>query len=194
MITPMSFQRVLGFPRLLLLLFVMLAGLPPAGRAQAPAAGDTETPEALLKAFYESNSGRAGEHHDWTRFRALFLPGARIVAVVRDKTGRTTTRSQSVDEYIQAATPNLEKNGFAESELRRREERYGDVVQAWSAYEAKHGTGTATVTIRGVNSFQLARVEGRWGIVNLLWTNDRSAGPVPGDLLKSPGQRADEVK
>ena len=62
------------------------------------------------------------------------------------------------------------------------------MAQAWSAYEAKHGTGTATVTLRGVNSLQLARVEGRWGIVNLLWTNDRSAGPVPDDLLKSHGQ------
>jgi hypothetical protein len=184
----MSTQRALGFRRSLLLLSVVLAGFPAIGRAQNLGAGDGETPESVLRAFYESNSGRAGERHDWARFRALFLPGARIVAVVRDKTGRATTRVQSVEEYIQAATPNLEKSGFAESELGHREERYGDVVQAWSAYEAKHGMGTATVTLRGVNSFQLARVEGRWGIVNLLWTNDRSAGPVPDDLLKSLGQ------
>lgn len=182
----MSIQRALRFCGSSLILLMMLAGLPAAGRAQALGAGDGETPEALLRAFYESNSGRAGERHDWTRFRALFLPGARIVAVVRDKTGHASVRPQSVDEYIQAAAPNLEKNGFAETEIGRREELYGDVAQAWSAYEARHGTGAATVTVRGVNSFQLARVEGRWGIVNLLWTNDRSAGPLPGDLLKSP--------
>lgn len=42
--------------------------------------GDVASPEAVVEALYEVISGPADEPRDWDRFRALFLPGARVMA------------------------------------------------------------------------------------------------------------------
>lgn len=151
--------------------------------APTPAQDDGGSPEAVVRALYESGSGAAGSHHDWSRFRGLFVDGARIVVVARDGSGHASARAQTVDEYVAAAGPNLEKTGFAEREVGRKEQRYGDIAQVWSAYEARRGTGKDAVALRGINSVQIALIDGRWKIVSLLWTNERSAGPVPAEYL-----------
>ncbi len=165
----------------------------PAEPAAAGRAGDDATPDQLIRAFYESNS--AG---DWPRFRALFLPGARIVFVGRDAPGRGRWAARTAEEFVAERA----RSGVRvrERELARREVRYGAVLHAWSAYELRTARGAgdaagdsaagADVT-RGVNSFELARAEGRWRIAHLLWTNDRVAGPIPAEFLRPGGDSAD---
>ena len=172
-------RRLLPCAALLLLLLL------PAPTRPALAA-EPDSPEALVQALYESSSGAAGQPHDWTRFRSLFLPGARIVALVRDAAGRTQVRDQGVDDYVAQAGPRLQREGFRERGLSLRTLRYGDLVQAWSAYEATHGSGAQARVVHGVNALQLTRVDGHWRIAHLLWANERSAGPLPAEWLEAP--------
>jgi hypothetical protein len=142
--------------------------------------------KAIMQAFYASASGPAGERHDWTRFRRLFRAGASIVALIPAAEAGTDARMLSVDEYVAAATPNLEQRGFQEREIGHQTVQYGPLAHVWSAYEAQHGTGAEGELVRGINSVQLPYTEDRWWIVNVTWTNERSAGPVPDEYLALP--------
>lgn len=59
----------------------------PAAPATPPAAkpADVTSPDAILGATYDVISGPPGKR-DWDRFRSLFVPGARLIAVQRGKT------------------------------------------------------------------------------------------------------------
>ena len=57
----------------------------------------------------------------------------------------------------------------------------------WSSYEATIGTGEAQRTMQGVNSFQLAEINGAWRILTILWEATRSGGELPRDLTRPAG-------
>ena len=75
--------------------FVLIAVLAPPARAQetglatGPAANpaDVASVDAIITAVYEAFSGSAGEERNWDRFRSLFIPEARLIAVVRREDG-----------------------------------------------------------------------------------------------------------
>jgi len=150
----------------------------------APPPDDLASPEALVRAFYEGNSTEPAASHDWSRWRALFLPSARIVAILRSPAGEERTVDQSVDEFIAAAEPIRQKRAFREREVAHRDLRYGAVLQRWSAYEAQLGAMPDATVIHGVNSLHLVQAGGRWRIAHVLWTNDKAAGPVPPEYLQ----------
>src|SRR5271168_5124302 len=88
----------------------------PAPPAAKPA--DVATPDAVLAATYDVISGPAGKR-DWDRFRSLFVPGARLIAVQKGKDGNLGARVLTPDDYITRGGPYLEKNGFFEREASR---------------------------------------------------------------------------
>ncbi len=74
--------------------FVLIAVLAPRARAQETglAAGpanpaDLASVDAIITAVYEAISDAAGEERNWDRFRSLFIPEARLIAVVRREDG-----------------------------------------------------------------------------------------------------------
>jgi hypothetical protein len=113
-----------------------------AAEAQAttppPAAkpADVASPDAIMTATYDVISGPAGQQRDWDRFRSLFVPGARLIPVVPRKTGGgLDTRIITPDEYAQHADAYFQKNGFAEREISRKSERYGNIMQIFRTDE-----------------------------------------------------------
>ena len=64
--------------------------LPTLARAQAPAdsappranPADVASVDAIIAALYDVISGPAGQARDWTRFRSLFVPGARLIPTI----------------------------------------------------------------------------------------------------------------
>lgn len=152
----------------------------PGARGAQP--GDVASPEAIVLAFYQS--GSCAPAPDWDRFRALFVPGARLV-LVRRADDAPRALASSVDEYVARAAVRALPDRFTERELAHRTLRYGDLVNVWSSYEARRTPDGAPPTIlRGVNSFQLVRSDGRWWIAGLAWQSDLDAGPVPAEYLR----------
>ena len=121
-------------------------------------------------------SGPAGQARDWAKMRTLFTPDARLTSI-----GANGPRGGTVDDYITKSGPLLTKSGFTERELARRVEIYGDLAHAWSSYE---GTGDGgKMKVRGINSFQLVRQNGRWLVQSIFWQHENPARPLPADML-----------
>ena len=180
-------------PRLLLSLLFLLGLVSPAAlRGQATASaptplarpGDIASVDAIMKAVYDVISGPAGQRRDWDRMRSLFAPGARLIPTGKDQEGKPRMRTWTLEEYIAAAGPSLEKDGFFEGEVGRVQERYGNIVHLMSAYESRRKTDDPKPFARGVNSFQLWNDGTRWWVVTIFWEGETPANPIPSRYLK----------
>jgi hypothetical protein len=153
----------------------------------APAANpaDVSSVDAIMAATYDVISGPAGKQRDWDRFRSLFVPGARLMAV-SEKDGVYSLHSASPDEYAQRANDYFMRNGFAERESARKAERYGNIMQIFSTYESRHDASDAKPFARGINSFQLFYDGKRWWVVTIYWQEETPANPLPKEFLPAP--------
>ena len=142
----------------------------PAAALPAPRPEDVRSMDAILAALYNVISGDAGVERDWSRFRSLFHPGARMIPTGRNaKTGKVGARIASPEAYIQANESFLEGEGFHEIELGRHVDTYGTITQVFSAYEARRKMSDPTPFLRGINSIQLLNDGTRWWILSIAW-------------------------
>lgn len=158
---------------------------PQAAPAPPPAKpADVASPDAILAATYDVISGPAAQKRDWDRFRSLFVTGARLIPTVAKKTGGGyETRVITPDEYAKFADAYFQKNGFAEREIARKAERYGNIMQIFSTYESRHDAGDAQPFARGINSFQLFYDGTRWWVVTIFWQEETPDNPLPKEFL-----------
>src|SRR5271156_3983840 len=156
----------------------------PATPAPAPAAkpADVASPDAILAATYDVISGPAGKR-DWDRFRSLFVPGARLIAVQKGKDGNLGARVLTPEDYISRGGPYFEKNSFFEREVSPHADRYGNIMQNFSTYESRHDGKDAAPFARGINSFQLFFDGTRWWVVTIYWEEETPDTPLPKEFL-----------
>ncbi len=159
----------------------VVAGVPSMTLAASPATtivspADEAAIGAALADVYGVISGPAGQPRDWARMRTLFTPDARLSAITSKGVSGGT-----VEDYIAKSGPWLVKAGFTERELARRVEVYGDLAHAWSSYEGSGDGGK--LKVRGINSFQLVRTNGRWLVQSIFWQAEDAARPLPADML-----------
>jgi hypothetical protein len=143
----------------------------------APAPADLAGIDQAIRGTYSVISGPPGQKRDFDRMRALFAPGA-LLRVITPK----GIRGGSLDDYIAKSGPILEKEGFTETELGRRTEIYGNLATVWSSYDGR--TASGSFHERGINSFQLVRVDGKWLVASILWQEETPAFPLPADMEK----------
>lgn len=190
--TPDGFAMRIAFTTLLLLasftMPVLAQSTPPATTSSpvastAPTASqaDVASIDAIVNALYDAISGPAGKPRDWNRLRSLFLPEARMMPVGRRPSGEVRMRMMGVNDYVATSAPLIEKNGFTERELARREERFGNIAHVFSTYEAR--TELEPIHLRGINSIQLMFDGKRWWIVSLMWQAETPDTPLPKDYL-----------
>jgi hypothetical protein len=147
-------------------------------------AKDVVTMDGILAALYDVISGPAGQSRNWDRMRTLFIPEAKLIPTGKRADGSFGKRVLSVEEYISASGPVLEKNGFFETEIGRTVDQYGNIVQVFSAYAAKHTVADPTPFMRGINSIQLWNDGKRWWIINIMWQAETPDNLVPERYLK----------
>jgi hypothetical protein len=141
---------------------------------------------ALLDTFYDTISGPAGPR-DWTRERDLFHPAARLMRTGVDAEGRPWIRVMTVEEYIVDTTPFFAADDFYELEVARRVERFGNVAQVRSVYEARRRPDAPELLKRGVNLIQLYHDGTRWWVISVLWDNERPGLEVPLEWRRNDG-------
>ena len=160
--------------RAMLLLAAAALALPAAAQA-APAPGDLAGIDATMKAVYGVISGPAGQKRDFDKMRALFAPNALLRVI-----GPKGVRGGTLEDYIAKSGPVLEKEGFTEKELARRTEVYGNLASVWSSYDGR--TASGSFHERGINSFQLVKVDGKWLVASILWQEEGKDFPLPADM------------
>ena len=140
---------------------------------------DVVSVDAIIKSVYTVISGPAGEKRNWDRFRTLFVPEALMIATGKWPNGTYYRRSMTVEDYISASGPFLEKSGFFENEIGRKTEQYGNIVQVFSTYESRKAKEEESPFMRGINSIQLWYDGRRWWVINILWQSENEESPIP---------------
>jgi hypothetical protein len=148
-----------------------------AAAAQPANKADLAAINQAIHAVYGVISGPPGQKRDFDKMRSLFAPGATLKAI-----GPKGLRGGSVEDYITRNAAILEKEGFTERELGRRVEVWGGLATAWSAYDGR--TANGSFHERGINSFQLVKIDGKWLVASILWQEETPTNPLPADLIK----------
>ena len=150
-----------------------------AATAAQPSAADLAGIDAAIRGVYEVISGPPGQKRDFDRMRNLFAPGATMKAI-----GPKGLHGGSVEDYIARDKDILEREGFTERELGRRLQVWGGLATALSSYDGR--TANGSFHERGINSFELVKIDGKWLIASILWQEETPANPLPRDLNKEP--------
>ena len=145
--------------------------------ASAPSKADLAGIDQAIRGVYEVISGPPGQKRDFDKMRSMFAPGATLKAI-----GPKGLRGGSLEDYISRNSAVLEKEGFTERELGRRIEVWGGLATAWSAYDGR--TANGSFHERGINSFQLVKVDGKWLVASILWQEETPDNPLPAGLIK----------
>ncbi|HLM65878.1 MAG TPA: hypothetical protein VK358_00055 [Longimicrobium sp.] len=148
-------------------------------------ATDTASIAGILAALYDVISGAAGEPRDWDRFRAMFVPGARLIPTnraIHAGRGGHPPDVMDVETFIRGTTPVLESMGFQERQIAMRVEQFGCIAHVWSTYESRHAPGEPPFA-RGINSIQLYHDGARWWVVTVYWDSERPDNPIPAHYL-----------
>ena len=156
---------------MILLLLAAAAAAP-----QAPGS-DLAGIDAAVRGVYDVISGPPGHKRDFDRMRSLFAPGATLKAI-----GPKGLRGGTLEDYIGRNAAILEKEGFTERELGRRVEVWGGLATVWSAYDGR--TANGSFHERGINSFQLVKIDGKWLVASILWQEATPDNPLPAKLIK----------
>ena len=147
--------------------------------APAPQMTDKAAIEQTIRDVYAVISGPPGQKRDFAKMRTMFAPNALLRVITP-----TGLRGGTVEEYIARSGPMLEKEGFSETELANRIQIYGNLATSWSSYDGR--TATGTFKTRGINSFQLVKIDGTWKVASILWQQETPQLPLPADMAGSP--------
>ena len=88
----------------------------------------------------------------------------------------------TIDDYVTTAGPSLLQNGFFEVEIHRVTEEFGNIAHLFSTYESRRDPDDPEPFVRGINSFQVIYDGERWWVLNIFWTDERTA-PIPAKYL-----------
>ena len=168
-----------------------LAGHPDWPAAKNP--GDVDTVDHLIAALYDVVSGPAGQR-DWERFRALFVPDGRLGWIVPESAATKDKPARKGDVFLLTPDMFMQQNdsyfkthGFFERSIATRVEEFGNLVEVWSTKESRDAKDDAQPS-RGIDSFQIVHVRGRFWIASLLFDDERPGVTLPAKYLKTPGQ------
>ena len=150
-----------------------------AAAAQPAPNADLAEIDKTVHAVYDVISGPPGQKRDFDRMRSLFAPNATLKAI-----GPKGLRGGSLEDYISRNAAVLEKEGFTEKELGHRVELWGNLAAVWSSYDGR--TANGSFHERGINSFQLVKIDGKWLVASILWQEETPENPLPADL--NPGK------
>lgn len=142
---------------------------------------DVATVDGILAALYGSISFHLGGGADYERLRSLWIPAGRLLIPKRAGTDST---SVTVEEFIERckvtfASEFFRGKGFRETETKRQEQRFGNILHVFSAYVGVISDPEERVIGRGINSIQLLWENERWWIVSMVWDDERPENPMP---------------
>lgn len=142
---------------------------------------DVVSIDAIIAAYYEVVSGRAGAAPDIERDRTLHRPGARVAITGVDGSGTPTIFAGTLEDYYDRVGRAPRVQGFFEREIDRQIQRFGNIAHVWSTYEYRVQED-GPVSGRGINSIQLWHDGSRWWITGWFFDSERAGNPLPGGV------------
>jgi hypothetical protein len=163
------------------------------GAAQMPPANpaDVGTIEGIVTAFYDVINGPAGTPRQWRRDSTLYMPRATFVGMT-EKDGKPVPAVMTPEEFRRAVNAEFVAQGFFETEIGHRVERFGNVAQVRSVYQTRRAANGPLLG-RGVNYLQVYWDGSRWWIAGAVWNDERPGATLPPswiDLEEPPSTTA----
>src|SRR4051794_11694353 len=123
---------------------------------ETPAAdpNDVASPASVVKAMYETLSGRAGEARNWNRFRSLMTPDARFITKSVAADSAVRRRSLSLEELIKSNDNSFASQGFFEHGGIAHEKIWGHLAVVVTPYESRRALDEAPFA-RGIKHIEL---------------------------------------
>lgn len=147
---------------------------------------DVSSVDAIMKAVYDVISGDAGQKRDWDRFRTLFHKDARLIPTSKNQqTNVFGATALTPEDYVKRVEPVFAQQGFYEKEIARKSDSYGNIVHAFSTYEARRKKDDEKPFLRGINSFQLLFDGTRWWVMTIYWQAETPDNPIPNKYERS---------
>lgn len=143
---------------------------------------DLHSLDDVITAMYASISGPPGGQ-DWVTSQRLFHPRAHLIRTGVDGNGRPVAAVFSLEEYRANASGLLKDIAFYEIEIARHTVRFGNVAQAFSAYEVRPAPHATELLKRGMNMIHLFDDGERWWIMQIIWDDEREGLRLPAHLF-----------
>lgn len=179
----------------ILFLFLILSGCfacaPTDNSSEESVAGSstTITPEEeainqVVQDAYSVISFEKGTKPDYAALAAIFTPDATLANFRND-----TLESYSISEFIagyKSAIDGGSMQAFREVELGGKTEYFGKIGHRISAY-ASYIDDAEEIGEKGVNSFQVMKVNGKWLISSIIWDVEKEGQLIPDKYLGMMG-------
>lgn len=173
-------------PLLFSLLFALLISCTPtsesetaeevAMKAAAPvSAAEKAINQAVLNA-YNAISFEVGTTPNYEALKAIFAPDAMFYNFRGD-----TLEGYNIDEFLVGFKAGIEggnMTGFNEIELGGETEYFGSIGHRISAY-GSYINGADEMGEKGVNSFQLLKIDGKWLVSSIIWDVEKEGQEIP---------------
>ena len=141
------------------------------------------TLDGIITALYGSISFKESELPDWDMFRKLLIPDAQLIQVKSDGLDKMT-----IDEFISRFKEQINTGtfkNFYEFELNRITNKFSNIAQVFSTYEAKFNPDDLETLGRGINSIELVRDKQRWWVAAITWEIESAEKTIPKNFLPS---------
>jgi len=165
-----------------------LLALPRGAAAQAPAdPADVGTIEGIVHAYYDVINGPPGAPRQWRRDSTLYMPAATFVSM-DERQGKPVASVMTPEDFRRRYDAPFVKDGFFETEIGHRIERFGNVAQVRSVYETRR-VANGPLLGRGVNYLMLYWDGARWWITGAVWDDERAGVRLPSSWI-GPKERS----
>lgn len=145
---------------------------------------DVSTLDGIMKGYYGVVSVEKGGKVSFERDSLLHLAGANVGSVSENKAGKKVFHFLTLKRFHQLSDPSIEKDGFFESEISRKVEKFGSIYHVWSTYESRN-TPNGEVIERGINSIGLFFDGTRFWILGWFFDSESKTNPIPREYLKN---------
>lgn len=135
----------------------------------------------LVKDAYAFISFEKGTKPDYEALRSIFTDDATLYNFRGD-----SLSFSFIDDFIEGFKSGIERGGmlaFYEVELGGKTEYFGNIGHRISAY-ASYFDGSEEIGEKGVNSFQVLHVNGKWLINSIIWDVEKDGQAIPARYLK----------
>jgi len=147
--------------------------------SQTPPANpeDVVTIQGIVRAYYDVINGPPGVPRQWRRDSTLYMPGTIFVAMGVEN-GKPRPSMMTPEQFRRAVNDKFVKEGFYETEIGSRIERFGNVAAVRSVYETRRMANGPLIG-RGINYLQLYWDGTRWWISAASWDDEREDNKLP---------------
>jgi len=150
------------------LLIILSAGIGSVFAQGVKTNPNLEDPEKLVRDLYDQVTFPPGKSPDWKYIRSMFLNEATVVMrVSREETATFSLDGWILDFVNFINDRDVKKTGFEEKVVKTRSMVFGNIAHVLVLYTANI-PGVTRSPQEGVDSFHLAKKDGRWWIVSIL--------------------------